>query len=294
MGGSRRILLVGHNGFIGRHLHAALTRTGFGAEVVGISMPEYDLTRQSCVEALIPLFDTDTTIVFLAGIKRQQGDSLDAFQANIGIATTFCRCLQHGRVRRVIYMSSAAVYGEEHANPTISEETLLRPTSLYGVAKATSETLLEHTMRTCTSGELAIVRPPLIYGPGDTTNSYGPTSFARAAIRRVPITLWGDGSERREFLFVDDAVRLIAGLIDHPYTGALNLASGRSHTYRVVVGEISTLLGRPVTTSGRSRTKPQVDHAFANARLREVFSEFRFTTLREGLERTLAHEEAPV
>lgn len=290
------ILVVGHSGFIGRHVMAELlSELGSVADDVplsGASSPECDLTDDSCLDALARRLE-QTTIVFLAGIKRQLGDTLDTFEANVKLVANFCRCLQRRPARRVVYVSSAAVYGEELDNRAITEDTAVRPTSLYGIAKATSEDLFRQAVRSGAAASLAIVRPPLIYGPGDTSASYGPNAFCRSAIDDVPVTLWGDGTERREFLHVGDAARLIVRLAVGTSDGPLNLASGRSHSYVDVVNVISSAIGRPVTTLTRPRTKPTVDHGFTNTRLQTLFPDFRFTSLEEGVRQTLAAQASP-
>lgn len=289
---AHRILVVGHSGFIGRHVVHALAGVSPGSEVIGASTPEYDLTRPASDEALAALIDDDTSVVFLAGVKRQLGDTLEAFEANIAMATNFCRCLRRRPVRRVIHISSAAVYGEEHHDLAITEQTAVRPTSLYGAAKFASECLIARTLQDLGTGSLTILRPPLVYGPGDASASYGPSGFAKAALSRTPIGLWGDGTERREFLFVRDVAELIAALVTVDHHGVLNPASGESHSYVEVLRLIADALGGDLPTTSRPRTKPQVDHRFQNAELRRLFPGFRFTSLSEGVRATLLAQEA--
>jgi UDP-glucose 4-epimerase len=284
---AQRLVVVGHTGFIGHYLVPELAAAAPGSEVVGASTPDLDLTSQSGAAALLPLLGPNTTVVFLAGVKRQLGDTIESFETNIVIATNFCRCLQQQRIRRVVYVSSAAVYGEENHNLAITEDTPVRPTSLYGAAKFASECLVVKTLRDAGRGSLAVVRPPLVYGPGDTSVSYGPSGFANAAMLRMPVTLWGDGTERREFLFVRDAAKLIASLAVAEHEGLFNLASGESHSYIDVLDEMRNALGREIPTTMRPRTKPKVDHGFQNAALRRLFPDFRFTPLSEGVRETL-------
>jgi len=289
---AQRLVVVGHSGFIGRHLVAELAAASPRSEVIGVSTPDFDLTSQSGAADLLPLLGPNTTVIFLAGVKRQLGDTIEAFETNIAIATNFCRCLQQQQIRRVVYVSSAAVYGEENHNLVITEETPVRPTSLYGAAKFASECLVLKTLRDAGRGSLVVVRPPLVYGPGDASASYGPAGFAKAAMLGMPVTLWGDGKERREFLFVRDAVKLIASLAVAEHEGLLNLASGESRSYIEVLDEMGNALGREVLTTMRPRTKPKVDHGFQNAALRRLFPDFRFTPLSEGIRATLDSQGA--
>ena len=76
---------------------------------------------------------------------------------------------------------------------------------------------------------LAVLRPTLIFGPGDTHNSYGANRFMRAAAadRRVP--LFGQGEEQRDHVFVDDVVRIVQLVLERRSSGTLNLVTGRNY-----------------------------------------------------------------
>jgi UDP-glucose 4-epimerase len=265
----KRIVLLGNKGFIGSHLESALR--ALVPEYVGFHLGNLDLVRSA--EALVPLFDPETAVVMTAGVKRQWGDSLDAFQQNIAMAVNVARVLENRPVGRLLYFSSAAVYGEANHDECITEETPVRPTSYYGAAKFASECVL----RGCVA-----LRPPLVYGPGDTSRSYGPSGFAWAARRGEPVTLWGEGDEKREFIYVRDVARLVVRLLASNYAGPLNVVSGKSHTF----AEAARLAGAVVES--RPRSKPKVDHGFLNARLTGMFPDFTFCQLNEGMHETLS------
>ena len=270
----RRIVLLGNKGFIGSHLEAKL-RT-LGCEFSAFDLPQLDLIRSA--DALAPAFDLQTAVVITAGVKRQWGDTLEAFQQNVAMAVNVARLLETHPVRRLIFFSSAAVYGEENENKQITEDTPARPTSLYGAAKFASECVFRKVLPT---GFVAI-RPPLIYGPGDTSKSYGPAGFVHAAKHGEPVTLWGEGDEKREFIFVLDVVEIVARLVNSDFIGALNVATGQAHTFR----EAAELTGAKITT--RPRSKPKVDHGFNNQRLTALFPDFTFHNLAQGIHETLS------
>src|SRR5690348_15585203 len=184
----RRIVLLGHTGFVGSHLVTYLRRHRPDLELVALSVEDLDLTRAEAVEHLSALFEADVGVVMTAGVKRQWGDTLEAFSHNLSMAQNVCHALAARPVGRFLFFSSAAVYGEANENEAIDENTGVSPTSYYGVAKFASECLLRQTLRR----GLVAVRPPLIYGLGDTSKSYGPAGFVHAALHGEPITLWGD------------------------------------------------------------------------------------------------------
>jgi UDP-glucose 4-epimerase len=283
-----RILILGESGFIGGHVGEAFRKRSSSIEVTGRSAPALDFTREEDVEEMADLFDPRTAIVVLAGIKRQLGDNLDTFSQNMQMAVNLCRLLEKRPVNRVVFFSSAAVYGEEIHNLNITEETPVHPTSFYGAAKYTAECLFQKVVQARGESSLLILRPPLIYGPGDTGDGYGPSGFVRAALNGATINLWGDGEELREFIFIEDAAQIICCLTLSEHSGVLNLVSGKSYAYQDLLDSISTELGRTAPTSSRPRSKKRVDHGFSNAGLRNLLPDFRFTPPEEGIRRLIA------
>lgn len=283
----RRVVVLGSGGFIGTHLCAELQRMAPEVELVGRSLPALDLTVEEQAERLAELFTPDTAVVSLAAIKRQLGDNLDSFTANLKIATNLARVLASRPVARFVFLSSAAVYGEETTNTAITEETAPRATSYYGMAKLASELLLRKAAEAHGRTALLCVRPPLIYGPGDQ-GGYGPTGFIKSALRGEPVVLWGDGTELREFVFVADAVRVLARLVFQDCSGVVNLATGRSHNYLDALAAVQACVPLRGPVTSRPRSKGKADHGFDNARLRALLPDLRFTALAEGVRLTVA------
>jgi len=283
----RRVVVLGSGGFIGSHLCAELQRMASEVELVGRSLPTLDLTVEEQAERLAELFTPETAVVSLAAIKRQLGDNLDSFTANLKITTNLVRVLAQRPVGRLLFLSSAAVYGEETTNTAITEETAPRATSYYGMAKLASELLLRKAAEANRHTGLLCVRPPLIYGPGDQ-GGYGPTGFIKSALCGEPVVLWGDGTELREFVYVTDAVRALARLVFHDCVGVVNLATGRSQNYLDALAAVQACvpLREPVTS--RPRSKGKADHGFDNTRLRALLPDLQFTALAEGVRLTMA------
>lgn len=289
----RRLLLLGHTGFIGSHLVRFFRAHAPHVEVVGRSLSAIDLTNQRDVELLAELCGPDTAVLMCAAIKRQFGDNLDTFSQNVMMVMNLCRLLQSRPVGRLVFFSSAAVYGEEIHNPRITEQTPVHPASFYGMAKYTSECLFRKIFkvhRDAVGSSLLIVRPALIYGPGDSGGTYGPSGFVRSALKREPIILWGDGTERREFLFIDDVVQAVSRLTFHDYDGVVNLVSGTSNTFRDAVDAVARLAGSELRVTSRPRTKDKVDNGFSNEMFRSLVPDLVFTSLEEGTRRTFEAE----
>ena len=283
------IYILGSNGFIGshllRHLQSALPKK----KVVGLGILDLDLTHEGAWEKLALQLPKNARIVVLSGLKRQIGDSFASFEKNIQIATTLARAIERARPKRVVFFSSAAVYGEETHHLAINEQTQVNPISCYGISKFASERLLAVAVRNAGSS-LVLLRPPVIYGPRDASVSYGPVAFCRMARRRESITLWGDGSELREFVYVGDCCRLVTELIDSEFAGVLNLASGKSSSFREVLATIGKVSGDKLTVMETPRSKDKVDNVFDPSLIESLFPDFQWTDLLEGIKETWKNE----
>jgi UDP-glucose 4-epimerase len=283
-----RIVVLGHSGFLGSRVLARLSERTHGVEIVGLSRPALDLADKASVTRLCDTLDRHTAVILCSAIKRQLGDSIAAFESNVAMVANLCEVLQRSPVGRFVFVSSAAVYGEEHQDLAMTETTACRPTSYYGVAKVAAEHLLEQARRRHAVASLIAVRPPLIYGPGDTSRSYGPVGFIDDALDERAIHMWGDGCEQREFLYVEDAAELVCRLALSSVEGPVNLVSGQSETFADVAALVAGLAGPQVRIVSRPRSKTKVDHGFDATRLGSLFPAFRFTSLAEGVARTFA------
>jgi UDP-glucose 4-epimerase len=281
-----RVLILGDTGLIGGAVRRRLEARMPPGTVQGRSMPEVDLCQSDHMDRLAGLFNEKTAVVMCAGVKRQLGDSPGIFLQNVQMVVNVCNLLQKHPVGRFIYFSSAAVYGEDVNNVSINENTPVCLRSYYGIAKHSSELLLGKVHTSLNQEKLLLLRPPLVYGPGDGGAFYGPSGFIKDSINEDPIILWGDGSELREFVFSEDAAEIVERLIFGRTFGVLNLVSGRSSTFAQVLDIVSRLQGRPVKYRSRDRTKEKVDNAYVNKKLANALPDFQFTTLEDGMRRT--------
>lgn len=279
----KRIIILGHSGFIGRNLTEYCRKENPHVEMYGFSAPKTDLTHLKEVQKIAQYFTKDSAIVMLSGIKPNIGDNLETFSQNISMIVNVCYVLQSHPVSRFVYMSSAAVYGEDIHNINISEATPVAPRTYYGMAKYTSERLLQKIFDEQKRRGLIMLRPPAIYGPGEGNVSYNPAGFLQTIKRGGTVTVWGDGSEKREFIYIDDIVELLYYFIFHPFDGVINIASGTSYTFQEMIDSISKLLGKNIATRSMKRSKEKVDHVFNSQLLKKIVPNFRFTTLTEGL-----------
>lgn len=277
---------MGHTGFVGGHLYRAFREGWPHLEIIGRSTPTMDLRKAEEAEKLSDCLNLQTALIMCSAIKRQFGDTLETFSQNVSMCLNLCRVLEKRPVKRLIYFSSTAVYGEDIHNTHISEETENHPTSYYGLAKYVGENLFLKTIQRRDQSSLVILRPPVIYGAGDRSRTYGPAGFIKDALGNRKIVLWGDGTEYREFIYIADIVRIVSSLIFSHGEGVVNIASGTSHTFKEILNILSHLISDHLEITSRPRTKDKVDNQFDNRKFVSLINGFDFTALDKGIKET--------
>ena len=125
----------------------------------------------------------------------------------------------------------------------ILEKTITSPSSLHGLMHLTREEILKDNFNKI----LCILRPTLIYGTGDSHNGYGPNRFVNCALKNNSISIFGNGEERRDHIFIEDLVKIIVQCIEKKGLGILNLASGKVFSFKY--------LAKLVINSSKSKSK---------------------------------------
>lgn len=280
-----KVVIIGDTGFIGKNIYQNLESSG-GYELIGISDKVIDLSNDKSDYVLSKYFSHDCIVIMCAGVKKQLGDTLETFEQNLAIINNFCKAASLIPPKRIIFFSSASVYGEDVAYPEkITERTPVQPRTYYGIAKYAAERLLE---KVCGDNniKLVLLRPPLVYGKDDLSRGYGPTGFIYKAINNDEIILWGDGSELREFIYVDDIGRIVNRIIEHDISGIVNLVSGNSYSFKQIIDSLNKITNTNLKILSRQRTNEKVDHRYSNKLINQMLGNFEFTCLRDGLRQT--------
>jgi len=284
----QKFLILGGSGFIGRNLAAYFSTHRPEWRVETLSLPEADLGDRGSHPLLTSRCDRQTTVILLAATKRQYGDTLEAFHRNLAITETVGLALAERKPARLVFFSSAAVYGEETHDTALKENSAIRPQSYYGLAKFTGEKILEKMLGPWAQEGLLCLRPPLVYGPGDAGRTYGPSGFCAAALAGERIRIWGDGTELREFLHVRDLGGLVVALLERGAAGTVNAAFGMSYSFCDLLRQIEGIIGKTLELEFVPRTKTKADNRFDPSRLRALLGEsFQPTPLEQGLRELL-------
>ena len=283
-----RLVVLGSGGFLGRHLLGACAAARI--EAVGLGSRDIDLAEASAPARLAERLRPGDVLVFLAALTPDKGRDSGTLMRNLAMCRAVCEATRAAEIAQLVYASSDAVYS--FATPLISEETPAVPLDLYGAMHRTRELMLAAEAK----APLAIVRFTAVYGAGDTHNSYGPNRFLRQALKDGRITLFGNGEETRDHIYVDDAAARVLDVLRHRSTGLVNLATGTSVTFRAVADlvaeQIGAQSGKPVEVVPSARQNPATHRHFDVGNLLRAFPAARVTPMQDGLAATLADARA--
>lgn len=266
------ILVTGGCGFIGINLVEKLVQEGHSVRVLdnnaysAVSMlPEgVEFIEGSASDPVIlaEAFRGVARCVHLAGTsvlkdpRQEQVESIQPFMASV--EPLFMAA--HAAGAGVVYASSAAVYGETRTTP-IREDAPLLPISAHGMEKLALETCAS------TYAEKGVASLGLrmfnVFGPGQNPKSpyCGVVrKFADQLLSGTPVTIHGDGSQKRDFVFVDDATDCIVKTIAAPLSGAdvVNVCSGEPVTVKDVVSALERVFNRRFVITYKEAAKTMI------------------------------------
>jgi len=277
-----RVVILGASGFIGRALHARLSREG--VEVVGYSSRTLDLTRREAFGVLDDILGPETTLVFASALTPDRGQTPATLLTNLTMAANLAEYLEGRRLGRLVYIGSDAVYGFD--DEVINEDTPVAPAGYYALGKYAGERVMETATRTA-AVPLLVLRVTGVYGPGDPHASYGPNAFARSLARDRSIRVFGAGEEERDHVYVDDVAEIAARLMQGDAAGVFNVATGRSRSFADVVKTMRDLVPFDVEVMSLPRKNAITHRRFDTIRLTRVVPGFRFTPFPDGLRASL-------
>jgi nucleoside-diphosphate-sugar epimerase len=276
-----RVVVIGAGGFVGSAICTRLAADK--VPVLALTRNELDLLKPEAAATLQRLLRADDSVVFVSALAPTRNNAM--LIDNLRMAEAACAALAAQPVGHLVYVSSDAVYSDE-VNP-VTERSWQQPSSLHGVMHLAREVMLRAALKL----PLAILRPTLIYGAKDPHNGYGPNRFRRLAAKGEAITLFGEGEEKRDHILVDDVAALTSAVLHHRSNGFLNIATGRSASFREVAEMVVALSPRSVEIRGTPRQNPITHRHFDITDGLKAFPEFHYVALREGLAR-VAKESA--
>jgi UDP-glucose 4-epimerase len=278
-----RVVVFGCHGFVARRFIELLSKEGTPCRSIG--RDEVDLIEPSAASKLRQIIRPDDSIVVTSALTPENGRDRATFLKNVAMIDSLCRLLAEVSCAHVVYISSDSVYDSRRTD--INEESCCESNDLYALSHIVREKLLSETCQRA-NVRLAIIRPCAIYGAGDTHNSYGPNRFMRTALWNGQITLFGQGEEQRDHIYIDDVTHVIQLCLRLGGAGVLNAATGTAMSFHEVAGKITAAIDHHVLIETAPRIIPISHRHFDTTTLKQAFPNFMLTPFETGIRESLA------
>jgi len=317
------ILLTGATGYIASHTWLSLLAGGF--DVLGVddfsnsspvvlerlrelsgSTPRFeraDVTDRAAMNALFARHRIDAVVHFAAfkAVGESAAQPLAYYRNNIGGLVSVCEAMQAHGCQRMVFSSSATVYGDPPSLP-ISEDSPLSATNPSGQTKLMGETVLRDLGAALPQWQTACLRYFNPVGahasgrigedPRGTPNNLMPFVAQVAVGRRERLSVFGDdyptpdGTGVRDYIHVSDLaeghVAALRRLLEQPGSFTVNLGTGQGHSVLDVVAAYASASGRPVPYAVVPRRPGDVAAVYADPALAQQLLGWR---ARHGLQR---------
>jgi UDP-glucuronate 4-epimerase len=305
-------LVTGAAGFIGSHVVDALLARGWQVTALDNFDPFYDpalkeanvashrnnadyrLVRADLRDmgALAKLARDYQVIVHLAakaGVRPSLEDPLTYQAVNVNGTQHLLELAKRWGVSQFVFASSSSVYGINPNVPWREDDHVLLPISPYASTKVSGE-LLGHVYSHLYGIRFVALRFFTVYGPRQRPD-LAIHKFARLMLQGQPIPLYGDGSSRRDYTFIDDVVQGVLAAIDYratPYE-VINLGNNRTVSLREMIDGLSRVLGVKATVQHLPEQPGDVPQTWADiAKAGQLLGYHPQTDFAEGLKRFAA------
>ncbi|MCD6553980.1 MAG: NAD-dependent epimerase/dehydratase family protein [Anaerolineae bacterium] len=197
---------------------------------------------------------------------------------NVGGTVSVMEAMRDAGIRRVVFTSSGAVYGEQERQP-VSEDLPPNPSSPYAVSKLAAEYYVR-TIGALWGIETVVLRIFNAYGPGQLIPPSHPPvipQFVKQALGGGSLVVFGGGQQTRDFVYVDDVVDALvaAATAKNVDRAIINIGSGQEVSINQVVGKVARATGRRVTPLYNSTESGGVSRLVADISLARRLLGFR-------------------
>ncbi|ADQ04527.1 NAD-dependent epimerase/dehydratase [Caldicellulosiruptor owensensis OL] len=297
------VLVTGGAGFIGSHIVDKLIERGYDVCIIDNLIsgnvrninPKakfYKLDIRNNLEEVFEKNEIEYCIHQAAQVsvaKSMEDVYLDCSINVLGTVNLLEYCVKY-KVKKFIFASSAAVYGEPKYIP-IDENHPLRPESFYGLSKLTSEEYIRMFAHNFNFGYV-IFRYSNVYGPRqDPFGEGGVVSiFCDRMQNNKDVIIFGDGTQTRDFIYVEDVAEANCIALESFVSGTFNLSTGKNVSVNELFEILSSLTGYKNNPVYQPKRPGDIVHScLANNLLKMEFGYVPQYSLLEGLKRTVEY-----
>ena len=300
----KQVLITGGAGFIGSHTADVLLSQSFAVRVLDnlsngkranlnasaladgrLSFIDGDVRDAAVVDAAVTGVDAVLHLAAQVSVPRSVADPVESSTHNIAGFLNVLDAVRRHKIPRMVYASSAAVYGVPEALP-LTEANTAKPLSPYGLEKFINDqyaALYRELYGVSSVG----MRYFNVYGPRqDPKSPYAGviSKFADGLEGASPLRVFGDGSQTRDFIYVGDVARANALALQSDVTDVLNVGTGTSVTLLDLIDAMKEAFGKPAEVRHEPPATGDIAHSATNpARLKQTLGWQPATTFVQGL-----------
>jgi UDP-glucose 4-epimerase len=306
-----KILITGGAGFIGSHLVEQLLATGNSVRVLDnlstgkrANLPTHaqlefilgDIRDRNLVLDAVRGVQAIVHLAAVASVQASVDDPTGTHETNFDGTLHLLEAARQEQVRRFLYASSAAVYGDNTRLPLVEDE-VLNPLSPYAADKLAGEYYLRF-YHAKFGIETTAFRFFNIFGPRqDPSSPYSGviSIFVERVSHGEPVTVFGDGRQTRDFVYVGDLVKLLSQALVRTETAGqvMNVGRGKQCSLLDLLAALELLTGKPVERKFAAARLGDIVHSCADVtRLVRLMGEAPQTEIVTGLDEILRHRNA--
>lgn len=294
-----RYLVTGGAGFVGGHLCDALLAAGHDVRVVddlstgrsenlasGVDLLKGDVRDAALMARALKDVDGVFHLAAIAAVGQCNQALYDSHTVNLGAWVRLLELVKANPVPLVV-MSSAAVYGDQKMMP-IAETAVTEPINPYGADKLGCE-LHGRAAAEVHGLDVRAFRAFNIYGPRQQPGSAysGVISiFMDAIARKQPVTLFGDGEQTRDFVYVGDVANVLVAAMQRGWKGfeRHNICTGKATTVNQLAEHLERIIGHSVPRTHLDARPGDIRHSLgSNAALKAALGFAPETGMADGL-----------
>ncbi len=306
----KKILITGGAGFIGSHLCDRLLSEGdwrltviddfndFYDPAIKRANIEPHLTNSNfrLIEADIRdfysleevfnegKFDCVVHLAARAGVRPSLTETRLYVETNINGTTNLLELARQHVVKQFVFGSSSSVYGENEKVPFSESDPIFNPISPYAATKAAGE-LICHTYSHLYGMRIVCLRFFTVYGARQRPD-LAIHKFAKLIDAGQPIPVFGDGTTRRDYTYIDDIIAGVRAAIDYDQSNyeVINLGESRTVELRELIGLLETALGNRAEIDQQPMQPGDVPQTFADiAKARQLLNYNPQTQIEDGI-----------
>lgn len=300
-------LVTGGAGFIGSHVVEALLEKGEKVRVLdnfstgkrenlsaldGLDIVEGDARDSSCCVKAVKEVDYVIHLAALHEVPRSVEQPLETHEINATGILNVLLAARNAGVRRFVYASSSAVYGDSLELPRTEEVKLIPTSSPYSVTKLAGE-LYCALFANLYGLETVALRYFNVYGPRqDSASAYAGVipKFVSSLLADTPPTIYGDGEQTRDFTYIADCAAATVAACGCPNVSGevFNIGTGRRTSVNNLCTIIQKILGREIPPVFGPPQPGDIKHDYADIEKAKRFLSYRpVSNMNEGLKKTV-------